>query len=58
MIGGGGLVESEEGGTKGCGLPVRARSELRMDVDDGGGAGGGKQTGLQEQEDKIIDESG
>jgi len=57
-MGDGGLVESEEGGTKGCGLLVMARPELRMDVDNGGGAGGGKQTGLQEQEDKIIDESG
>ena len=46
----GGLVESEENrAEKGGGLLVRIGLEVRVDVDDEGGADGGEQTGLQER---------
>ena len=46
----GGLVESEEYGTKkGSGLFIRIGLEIRMDVDDKGGADCREQTSLQER---------
>ena len=43
----GGLVEGEEDGTEeGGGLFVGIRLEIRMDVDDEGGADGREQAGL------------
>ena len=45
-----GLIESEENcAEEGGGLLVRIGLEVRMDVDDEGGADGREQTGLQEQ---------
>jgi hypothetical protein len=49
LAGNGGLVEGEEDGTEeGGGLFVGIGLEIRMDVDDKGGADGREQTGLQE----------
>ena len=46
----GGLIESEENCTEEGGrLLVRIGLEVRMDVDDEGGADGREQTDLQEQ---------
>jgi len=53
------LIESEENrAEEGGGLFVRIGLEVRMDIDDEGGADGREQTGLRTGTGEIIEKSG